>query len=103
MHGTTTGLLLKKSQLDSQRSHAITQARSKSTVKLQVETDSSIDVIQEIINAAVRISSNTRNTFLVAPILIFLWCCSLDATLETTDRAKSQIATTFSCTGSAFW
>ncbi|KAF4133455.1 Voltage-dependent L-type calcium channel domain-containing protein [Phytophthora infestans] len=52
MHGTTTGLLLKKFQLDSQRSHAITQARSKSTVKLQVETDSSIDVIQEIINAA---------------------------------------------------
>ncbi|KAG6963902.1 hypothetical protein JG687_00006278 [Phytophthora cactorum] len=52
MHGTTTGLLLKKFQLDSQRSHAIAQARNTSTTRLQVETDGSTDVIQAIINAA---------------------------------------------------
>ncbi|KAF1773904.1 Voltage-dependent channel, four helix bundle domain [Phytophthora cactorum] len=91
MHGTTTGLLLKKFQLDSQRSHAIAQARNTSTTRLQVETDGSTDVIQAIINAAVRIHSN-NNKSVHCILLIIATVCVFQPGCYPGDDGSSDIA-----------
>ncbi|KAG7393764.1 hypothetical protein PHYPSEUDO_004527 [Phytophthora pseudosyringae] len=53
MQATTTGLLLQKFHLDTQRSHKLAQARATTaTERPKVETDSSNDIIQALINAA---------------------------------------------------
>jgi hypothetical protein len=104
---STTGLLLQKFHLDTQRSHNLAQARRNPSVSLEVPSERNPDVVQTFINAAVSRRPSPLCTYpshyerhlfrCVVPI------CSPGATRETTDPATSPIATTSSRIGSASW